>query len=494
MGRLFFSREDARCGDVIPKYIDGKYQLFYLKGWKNPKAPGVVFGWHRMESEDLIDLSDDTPIGVRGGTGDLIRAKDGTWHLFACIFPEGKQYITHYVSPDGNLDHWQLQPDDTFGPDGVIYGFPDWRDPRIVYDEKNDEYRMYLAGRVNADHTQTGCVGLCVSRDLKHWEYREPVFAPMRFSGACECPDYFVTGDWEYLVFSSYTTLFGNYYVKRRLGSENWEIPSNHRLDARAFYAAKTAGDGKRRFLFGWNPTKETDIFGFWPDKLQAKDYRTWDWGGDMVIHEIRQLPDGDLALSLPAEKKALFRTKLSCKELLVHTCGNTQLLETIGDTPGTALFSADFICRPAETIEAGFVLHMKEDTREGYYIFLEPGRNRLVLRSWLRLSEDGGKTFPYDTELEVPVRTAKDGIYRLEILTEGETAAAYVNGEAAMSFRMCDLRESSVEKPGYGDRTDNGPAGPWTGLPQSKSRGKGKTGIFLFGKGECRRITVLTY
>ena len=33
--KLFYSAQGARTGDVIPKYINGKYQLFYLKGWKN---------------------------------------------------------------------------------------------------------------------------------------------------------------------------------------------------------------------------------------------------------------------------------------------------------------------------------------------------------------------------------------------------------------------------------------------------------------------------
>ena len=110
--------------------------------------------------------------------------------------------------------------------------------------------------------SQTGCVGLCVSKDLKHWEYREPVYYPRRFNGACECPDVFRMGDWYYLVFSGCTNLFGNYYIKCRAGESEWQIPDNHRLDARAFYAAKTAGNEKERYLFGWNPTKEENLFG----------------------------------------------------------------------------------------------------------------------------------------------------------------------------------------------------------------------------------------
>lgn len=58
---------------------------------------------------------------------------------------------------------------------------------------------------------------------------------------------------------------------------------------------------------------------------------------------------------------------------------------------------------------------------------------------------EEGGKTFPYDTELEVPVRKPDDGIYCLEIITEGSAGTAYVNGEAALSFRMYDLHSRNV-------------------------------------------------
>ena len=31
--KLFYQQPAARVGDVIPQYIDGKYQLFYLKNW-----------------------------------------------------------------------------------------------------------------------------------------------------------------------------------------------------------------------------------------------------------------------------------------------------------------------------------------------------------------------------------------------------------------------------------------------------------------------------
>ncbi len=451
---VFYQAPNARTGDVIPKYIDGKYQLFYLKGWKDRNAPDFVPGWHRMESEDLIHMSKETPIHVQGGTGDLIR-KDGVWHLFACIFPEGKQFVTHYISRDGSLDNWEYQEDDTFGPDGVIYHKSDWRDPRIVWDESAGEYKMYLAARANDSHSQTGCVGLCASKDLKHWEYREPTYYPRRFHCACECPDFFTMDGWEYLVFSSYTTLFGVYYVKRSIGESQWQIPKNHRLDARAFYAAKTAGHGLERYLFGWNPTKEENIFGFWPDKLKAWDYRTWDWGGSMVIHQVRQLPDGDLGLCLPEGKRALFSRKMkNCPRCVTPDweIGENAYHAVVPGLQHMLLMQSQpdpcylrVTIHPEGAQQAGIILQVTEEMKEGYYLYIEPERNRLVFRSWLRMYEDGGKTFPYDTEMEVPVRPSEDGCYKLEIITEGTAGTAYVNGEAALSFRMYELHSRNV-------------------------------------------------
>ena len=68
--KLFYIVSNAKCGDIIPKYVDGKYQLFYLKHWLNKDAPDFVPGWHRMESDDLVHMGPETPIHVRGDAGD----------------------------------------------------------------------------------------------------------------------------------------------------------------------------------------------------------------------------------------------------------------------------------------------------------------------------------------------------------------------------------------------------------------------------------------
>ena len=100
---------------------------------------------------------------------------------------------------------------------------------------------------------------------------------------------------------------------------------------------------------------------------------------------------------------------------------------------------------------QAGAILQANEEMREGYYIYVEPEMNRLVFRSWLRMYEESGKTFPYDIELEVPLRRPGDGVYHMEVVTEGTVGLVYVNSEAAMSFRMYDYQNRNLRLFSFG-------------------------------------------
>ena len=36
------------------------------------------------------------------------------------------------------------------------------------------------------------------------------------------------------------------------------------------------------------------------PPNSRGKDYNTWDWGGNLIVHEIVQRPDGTLSVKVP--------------------------------------------------------------------------------------------------------------------------------------------------------------------------------------------------
>jgi fructokinase len=104
----------------------------------------------------------------------------------------------------------------TLSPERIIIGAQDWRDPFVLWNEAAGEYWMLLAARTRSPHSRGGCVGLCVSRDLKHWEARPPVYASNLYLSALECPDLFRIGDWWYLVYSTYNDRFVMHYRMSR--------------------------------------------------------------------------------------------------------------------------------------------------------------------------------------------------------------------------------------------------------------------------------------
>jgi beta-fructofuranosidase len=121
----------------------------------------------------------------------------------------------------------------------------------------------------------------------------------------------------------------------------------------------------------------------------------------------------------------------------LSESSQNTMLL---GKLPETYYIKLEMKLSGAK--QAGIVLNTNDELKNGYYLYLDLEKNRFVYRSWLRMYEEGGKTFPYDVELETSVKQSADGTYELELLVEESTAVIYINHEAALSFRMYDYQQ----------------------------------------------------
>ena len=290
---LYFRPEKAVLGDVIPYYDNGVFKPFYLRNYRANRDEQHQDSWVMLSTTDHIHYTEhDTKIV--GGTGSVIKV-DGLYHMFYCTFqklPE-KNYMNHAVSTD--LDVWTEIPEDRFASDDVIYEPIHWRDPFVFWSEEENCWWMIFAAQKKGKTTRRSCVGLCKSKDLHHWEYCEPFYAPMNAQCAFECPDFFRMGDWYYLVFSSYADRYQTMYRKSRSPYGPWQTPEVDTFDTRAFYAAKTGSDGVHRYVYGWNPTREVNEHNFDPPGYPGKDCNTWDWGGSLVVHELWQDENGDL-------------------------------------------------------------------------------------------------------------------------------------------------------------------------------------------------------
>ncbi|MEJ7616681.1 MAG: glycoside hydrolase family 32 protein [Pyrinomonadaceae bacterium] len=382
-------------------------------------------------------------------TGSVIEA-NGQYHIFYTghnphFRKAGKpeQAVMHAVSDD--LLRWRKVPADTFYAPADKYEPHDWRDPFVFWNDETKEYWMLLAARFKTGiPRRRGCTALCASKDLVKWEVREPFWAPDLYF-THECPDLFKIGDWWYLVFSEFTDLVRTHYRMSRSLKGPWLVPKNPNFDARAFYAAKTASDGQRRFIFGWDPTRQ-----------ESKDYYRWHWGGNLVVHEIHQETDGELSVSIPKTVDGAFNRQVPFK--FEKGVGNIKT----GRNDVRVVAPGSFGCVGAEgmmperckiqtrieyekgTKGCGLMLRASDDYDRAYYIRLEPQSNRLVFDMWPRGAGDAHPITSADgafmLDLERSIDLTSNQPIDLTVLVDGTIGIVYAGGKVAMSTRMYNL------------------------------------------------------
>jgi beta-fructofuranosidase len=440
---------DGWAADFIPFYWQGEYHLFYLKDFRDVTHKGEGTPWCHLVTKDFVTFTDYGEILARGAiddqdlyvfTGCVIHAQ-GQFHIFYTghnpywrLAGRPEQAILHAVSDD--LYHWQKIPGHIWKAPADRYEQHDWRDPFVFWNPTAQEYWMAVAVRLkDGPSRRRGCTGLCASKDLVTWEVREPLYAPDLYY-THECPDIFQIGDWWYLLFSEFSEACVTRYRMARSVSGPWLTPDVDTFDGRAFYAAKTAGGEGRRYLFGWNPTQ-----------TGAVDYADWNWGGNLVVHEIFQHPDGALGVRIPPTVRRFFGVEKPARcESAFKThlpAGNELRLESkgvfrcasLGHLPRVAMLEVNAVfSQPTQGF--GVMLRHSQDFESGYYVRIEPNRQRLVFDSWPRRGD-----LPHMLELERPLQISAGQPVHMLIYVNDTLCEVYVNNQVAMSARMYNHR-----------------------------------------------------
>jgi beta-fructofuranosidase len=457
---IFYRPDDGVLADVIPFFWEGAFHLFYLKDYRDEAGHGQGTPWFHLVTRDFVSFEEwgeALPRGKEGSqdlwvfTGSVIQ-REGRFFLFYTghnrnFRGTGKPVEGVLRATSADLRTWTKDASfQLFAPAG--YEPDDWRDP-LVFAGRAGEYGMLLAARkTEGPSGRRGCVALAVSADLERWEVREPLWAPDLYY-THECPDLFQWGDWWYLVYSTFSERHVTHYRMSRSLSGPWLCPPDDAFDGRAFYAAKSATDGERRFLFGWLPTRAGE-----------RDDGAWEWGGDLVVHEIAQRTDGTLAVRLPQTVGARFgrSVPLSARPLLGEweapglaeepsTDGAAGTIRgraqsrygalLLGPLPRECMVEAA-VTLGTGTANGGLLLRAEGQLASGYQVRLEPARQRLVIDRWPR---PGDQPFM----LERPLAIAPGRAVTLRMLVNGTCLVVYANDETALSCRMYDPRGSEL-------------------------------------------------
>lgn len=433
----FFKPDFARVGDTIPFYWDRTYHVFYLKRYADDTHDRVETDWWHLASTDLATFVELGVAVPRGGvndpdhsaaTGSVIRVGD-EFHLYYTGFSSwrlanGGRHQTILRARSTDLNSWVKDPEFALVADEERYDRHEWRDPFVFWDDDAQIFRMLIAGQTNhGPALRRGATIGATSPDGEEWVIGDPLWAPGLFS-MHECPDLFRMGEWWYLVYSTLTDRTVTRYRMARSLEGPWVAPADDELDGLGLYAAKTIDDGARRHLVGWCPSYTA-----------GKDGAPWLWGGNLVVHELVQAPDGHLQVRNVRRVRDGLR-QLADAAPVVHGPTTVESAEgyatsaigvvphvgyvdvTLNPTPGTKVF--------------GLELRTDDERRHGYSVSFEPALRRVKVD---RLDRFGSEA-PFDVR---PYELTGDAV-SLSIEFGGEVIVVYVDDEMAITFRGYDL------------------------------------------------------
>jgi len=441
--QLFYRPENAWAADFIPYYnhIDKTYYLYFLLDWRDNDNHGEGTPWYLITTKDFVNFTEHGEILPRGGmeeqdlyvfTGSVIEA-EGKYHIFYTGhnphlqkkgFPQ--EAIMHAVSDD--LIYWEKIPQDTFYAPTEIYEPHDWRDPFVFWNEEEKEYNMLLTARLNnAPYNRKGCTVLCASKDLIKWEVQKTLWASELYF-THECPDLFKIGELWYLIFSEFSDKCATRYRMSKSLCGPWIAPSDDTFGGRAYYAAKTASDGEKRYLFGWIPTKDNN-----------DDNRGWQWGGNLAVHEICQNNDGTLYSKIPETvlKSFLGETQIfPDRTLTAHDSCNLDLM----GIPSSGAYKIELDIIFAEnTKQCGIVLNYSNKSDTGYSLFIEPPAHRIKFDFFPSWNKPGMKN------CERPVELTAGEKNHLCVIVDNTCCVAYLNGKTALSGKMYENNNGQI-------------------------------------------------
>lgn len=435
MSGLYYQHPGSWFGDCMPIFAEGAFQLFHQRDTRRPGPFGEPFGWALARTRDFVryeNLGEVLERGADDAQDQFIFAGSvlpggGRYHAFYTghnrDFPgAGKpaQVLMRAISED--LISWTkitgelVQPMPGYDPDN-------WRDPFVIFDEDHDRWVMILGARAAGDSRITsGRTVWLTSTDLDHWTFRGDFWAPELYT-MHEMPDLFRMGDRWYLLTTEYSDRSKTVYRTSESLHGPWSAPADDAFDGRAYYAARSASDGVRRYLFGWVPTKQDD-----------HDLGRWQWGGTLVVHQVYQRDDRSLGVRIPDSVRAAFdpaQDLIGSPRTIAAPDGSAR--SKIADLPdGPILISLTLT--PGATRSFTIRLLEDEDTGDGYAYAFRPGErkidfDRIPNYPWYRYDNRG---------LERPFAVEPETRYQIEIIIDGTIATLYANG-VALNVRLYD-------------------------------------------------------
>jgi len=285
-------------GDCIPFYHEGTYYLYWLIDSAHHRALNGLGGhqWVLSTTKDLktwtnhpIVLGIDEEWEKSICTGSVVYANNKFYAFYATrLINDGKvnEQLSYAISEDGI--HFVKQKPNPFYTSAPGYSKRDFRDPKVFVDSSG-LFHLFVSSKKDSSFLQEydGALVHLTSKDLKNWDVQKPVLTGQ--GSVPECPDYFLWNGWYYLIYGDNGNTF---YVKSKSPYGPWQQPPYQALNEDWANVVKTAQfSTNRRIAAAWIPSR-----------LDNKDEGKEIFGGNTVLREVVQMPDGTLNTKFPAE------------------------------------------------------------------------------------------------------------------------------------------------------------------------------------------------
>lgn len=322
------STENGFVGDPMPYYDGGKINIFFLDDQR--LGTQGYHPWSRFTTTDFSEFDFKgvvIPYGdnikdqdIALGTGSVIKDKEGVYHAFYTGRNDTyspKEAIMHATSSD--LQSWDKHKADSFYAENE-YSSDDFRDPYVFYNENEKKYWMLVTTRKN----NMGVIALYKSSDLIKWKDEKVLFTnDMGSDSNLESPALFEWNGYWYLTFSDQWPDRLVHYRIAKSPDGPFEKPGIDYFDGSGFYAGRPVEAAGNVYLLGWNGTKDGH-----------QDENSYNWGGNLIIHQLKQKDDG--LLNISAVQSVIKKMNRNRKVSVQHSS------ETIKKAGKTLCFSGE--------------------------------------------------------------------------------------------------------------------------------------------------------
>jgi len=432
----YYKPEDSWLGDPMPYFENNTFYIFYLNDARDGAT--TYHPWHLATTTDFVTYTDKGEM-IPCGTSSEQDGALGT----GSVFKYNNVYYAFYTGHNESLD-----PDEKIllatSTDLIDWkkdtGFElrasdgcdrdNFRDP-YVYQDASGDFKMLISSRADFGDDWNGAILEYTSENLTDWSF-ESIFYKVEDDFMAECPDVFIEGDYQYLVYSGYDDRLVHYRYRKN-GDTEWIIPANETLDGIAYYAAKTASNGQERYLMGWCPTRDDN-----------DDYSDFSWAGSLIVHRLISNDDGSLAVAVPQSisKSVADSIDLNCfSENNVENDANTFTLDATTEE-AYAVFEREIgtykittTITPAASTCLGFAFGACGERDETFKLIFD------LTKKELRLDDVTSDSSENITSVSLPV--AENNRYDVSIVIENSICVAYVNDETVLTNRIYKMNNN---------------------------------------------------